>query len=137
MPSLKGSEVGPLVLESPIHQRDIRADKKKAAIDNLDKATQEWEALKKTSAYSLVSALADPKIAYFKAEICKTIMDFAGWPVDVVKEHQAECRGALKQWLMIRDQPGMLKKQLEELSVVEEVKEGVDEVTKKKLKKFA
>ena len=139
MPSLKGSEVSPVfTLDSPLHQRDIRAEKKKAAIDALEKASQDWEALKKTATYSLVSALADPKIAYFRAEICKSIMDFEGWPVDVVKEYQSECRGALKQWLLIRDQPKMLQRELEELSVEDkEVTKEPDEATKKRLKKFA
>ena len=141
MPSLKGSEVNPLFLDSPIHQRDIRADKKRAAMESLGKALEDWEALKKTAAYSLVSALADPKIAYFQAEVCKSIQDFAGlgWPVDAVKEYQAECRGALRQWIIIRDQPGMLQRQLEELKSNDdkEVRGEADEASKNKLKKFA
>lgn len=141
MPTLKGSEVNPLVLESPLTRRDIKLDRKKAAIDSVSRALEEWSEFKRTSMYSLVSALADPKISYFKAEVCKSVLDYEGWPVEVVREHQAECRGALKQWLLIRDQPKVLQRQLEELVKQEEEEQGVqkgpDEATKNRLKKFA
>ena len=140
MGTLKSTIVDPRILDNPLARHDIREDKKKATIEALDRALQEWEAFKKTSTYSLVCALADPKVTYFKGEVCKSVMDFPGWPVEVVKEHQAECRGALREWLVIRDQPGILKRELDQLNKQsaeeKEVTEGPSEATKKRLEKY-
>ena len=74
MPSLKGSEIGPVTLDSSIHRTDIRKSGKKVQIEAIERILADWEAVKKTSNYSVMSELADPKIAYFKGEICKGVL---------------------------------------------------------------
>ena len=140
MPSLKGTEISPSLRDSPLDRLDIRQDKRKLARESLEKALMEWEALKNTPHHHVLTELAEPKVAHYRNEICKGILDFPGWPSDVVKEYQAECRGALREWLAIRDQPGMLKRQLDDLDKQEEdekeVVKGPDVATKNKLKRF-
>lgn len=123
MGTVRSSHINPAVFDSPIDRVDISKSRRKDAKALLETELSNWEDLKRTGLYAIVERLAGPKIAHYRNEVSKSIMDFPGWPVEVVERYQAECRGAMREWLMIRDKPGALKQQLEDIDREESKRE--------------
>ena len=84
MTVLRGDNVGPEILNSKLAQLDIMSSRRKAAKESLERELQEWEALKGTKLYHILNDLCGPRIAQLQSELAKSILDYAGWPVEVL-----------------------------------------------------
>jgi hypothetical protein len=81
-------------------------------IDIIKQRLAQYQRLKKTHYYRVVSELADPMIKHLESDLAKPRGAFPNVPTDVLQEQRAEWRGMLAVWIQLRDEPHFLEDQL-------------------------
>lgn len=122
MGTIRGTNINPSVLESPLDQFKILKKGKRSERKVLKEQLDRWNAFKKTPSGRACAILADPMISR-----CNHILDLSpietGHPVEVLNEYKAEIRGQRRVWMMIKNEPNRLEQYMEELGEVEEDEE--------------
>ena len=142
MTALAGTNVSPSIVHDPIERVSIAKQGTKVQKDAVERKLQEWEALKNTKLYHILTDLADPMIFHLTAEVMRPIMEYPeSMSVDRIMEHKAECRGEVRAWTTIKFGPGILREQLDQLEALEKKEEerraGPSEEEKKRLSNYA
>lgn len=81
-------------------------------IDTIKHRLAQYQRLKKTHYYRVISELADPVIKHYQSLLAKPRGSFPETPTDVLQEQRAEWRGILSVWILLRDEPHHLEDQL-------------------------
>lgn len=120
MSVLKGTNVNPAVVDSPIDQVEVVSEAEKKMVESLDEKLRDWEAFAKTREGSIIQQLTDPNIDHLNMVLALGIAELKSrYPAlsgDDLNEYRAECRGALGVWRRIKYERKELERQLADLN---------------------
>jgi hypothetical protein len=130
VPTLKGSNVNPSVVEDSFERVEIRKEGVEYEIKALSDRLSHWRAFKSSRVFNLASELADPMIFHLNCELAKSATEFPDLPLDKVEEYRAECRGELRAWHVLKYGPDLWERRLKEL---EKLLDSEQKTDKKKI----
>ena len=120
MGTLVDSNRDPNLFESPIDHKKARDDGSKAYRKMLDESYTKWKKFGETDPGKVVADLADPMIAhcdYVQGMSLTDMKSIFGYipSLEQANELRAEYRGRRYVWVMVKSQPDVLKRLLEEI----------------------
>lgn len=114
MPVLRGSQINPSLLDSPLDQVETGEKFSRKQKRVLEEMLHKWREFESTEMGQMCAELADPMIAKCRYFLSLSAAD-VGYSIDVLNEMRAECRGELRVWETIKRDPDKLKRLLQEM----------------------
>lgn len=144
MGTLDGTHSDPNVIHSPIDHKKEVDDGSKAQKKILEEQFKRYKAYMETDAGKAASVLADPMIAHCDYQQNRSLTDLVGEfgyvpSAEQAADFKAEYRGIRSVWLLIKTQPDVLKRMLDDFEGFdpeEEQESGWKKMTKEVKKKL-
>jgi len=124
MPVLKGSNIDPNMVDSPLDRIEACDGKIKEQASIVGEQLDKWKSFKSTRAGQIVGDLADPQIQHLQNRICggvevtRRYFDAQGMVAtsEDMKAYLDECRGALGVWKDIKYRQQILERTMDEIN---------------------